>query len=120
MRFSTVVAGLLVEIAGTAALSLPLDLSKMLASTGSCEYPANYTVADFTIFTPSNGTANTTSFHFTDVGTGVDTICQRNESSQSVTPTPGATERWPCDNTDIEFIYQYNGLTLIEAACTAR
>lgn len=119
MRFSTIVAGLLVEIAGTTALTLPFGLSKLLEAESECVNPASYTVSDFTIFT-TNSTSNTTSFHFTDSDSGIDTNCQHNASSVSVTPSPGATPRWPCDNTAVEFIYQYNGLTVIEAVCPSR
>ncbi|KAI1840639.1 hypothetical protein JX266_013146 [Neoarthrinium moseri] len=114
MLFSAVLVGLLAEVVASAAYSVPVEM----IAEADCTLPAQYTIGDFTTFGDKfNGTSNTTTFHFTDSATGIDTSCQRNSSSKSITPGRGSTPRWPCDNSNVEFIYQANGLTVIEAAC---
>ncbi|KAI1866105.1 uncharacterized protein JN550_007794 [Neoarthrinium moseri] len=117
MLFSAVLVGLLAEVVASAAYSVPVEM----IAEADCTLPAQYTIGDFTTFGDKfNGTSNTTTFHFTDSATGIDTSCQRNSSSKSITPGRGSTPRWPCDNSNVEFIYQANGLTVIEAACPER
>ncbi|RYP49634.1 hypothetical protein DL768_004676 [Monosporascus sp. mg162] len=90
-----------------------------IEATEGCTLPGEFEISDLTIFTDNlDSTKNVTSFHFTDVDTGIDTFCQWNSTSKSA--SPGTAQRWPCDNTNVEFIYQTSGipgLTLIEKAC---
>ncbi|KAI1107528.1 hypothetical protein F4804DRAFT_297264 [Jackrogersella minutella] len=83
-----------------------------------CTYPANYTVSDLTISTDEvDSDKNITSFHFADPGTGIDTLCSRNSTSK---PSSVSSNRWPCDNQKVSFIYQTTGiagLTMVEVAC---
>ncbi|KAK6078139.1 hypothetical protein SCUP515_04569 [Seiridium cupressi] len=116
MRFSMIVAGLLAEIVASATYNVPVEMD----ATDDCTLPAEYTISNFvTLGDSSNGTLNTTSFHFTDSDTGIDTACQKNSSSVSTNPNGGAA-RYYCDDVNVEFIYQTTGiagLTLIEKAC---
>ncbi|RYO89048.1 hypothetical protein DL764_008626 [Monosporascus ibericus] len=88
-------------------------------ATEGCTLPGEFEISDLTVFTDNvDNTKNMASFHFTDVDTGIDTFCQRNSTSKSA--SPGTAQRWPCDNPNVEFIYQTSGipgLTLIEKAC---
>ncbi|KAI8960911.1 hypothetical protein F5Y11DRAFT_247315 [Daldinia sp. FL1419] len=81
-----------------------------------CTFPANYTVSNFTIYTDRFDSAkNSTWFLFDDPSTGINTSCSRNSTSKL-----SGSNRWPCDNSNVAFIYQTTGivgLTLIEAAC---
>jgi hypothetical protein len=118
MRFSTIVVGLLAEIVAS-AYNVPNEMEV----ADDCTLPSKYTIANFVTFGDKlNGTLNTTSFHFTDTDTGIDTACQKNSTSKSTSPN-GGTARYYCDNTNVEFIYQTTGiagLTLIEKACPDR
>ncbi|KAI1398730.1 hypothetical protein F4819DRAFT_467607 [Hypoxylon fuscum] len=106
----------------TASKALKYVVPATLAAT-DCTYPANFTVTNFTTYTDSVDIAkNYTSFHYADVGTGIDTFCNRNSSSKP--STIGSGNQWPCDNQDVTFIYQPTGwnvaLTLAEIACPAK
>lgn len=116
MRFSTIVVGLLAEIAASAYVR-PVQME---TADDDCTLPATYTIANFVTFTDKlNGALNTTSFSFADTDTGIATACQRNSTSAFTTPN-GGTARYYCDDKNVEFIYQTTGiagLTLIEKAC---
>ncbi|KAI0013480.1 hypothetical protein F4779DRAFT_397610 [Xylariaceae sp. FL0662B] len=92
--------------------------ASMAAVANNCVYPADYEVANFTTYTDKvDGSKNTTSFHFTDSDTGIDTSCTSNSTSK---PSINGTNRYPCDNPAVAFIYQTTGmagLTMIETAC---
>ncbi|KAI0125903.1 hypothetical protein BJ170DRAFT_453446 [Xylariales sp. AK1849] len=114
MLFSVLLAGLLAEIVASTSYSIPVEM----AVEADCVMPSEYTISDFmTLGSQLNGTTNTTSFHFIDSDTGIDTDCERNSTSKTSTTSPNATPRWPCNDGNVEFIYQTNGLTVIEAAC---
>ncbi|KAI1082761.1 hypothetical protein F5B20DRAFT_530225 [Whalleya microplaca] len=107
-------------LAGTAASkSLKYAIPATVAATASnCTYPADFQVANFTTYADkADGSKNTTSFHFTDGETGIDTACGSNSTSK---PSINGTNRYPCDNPLVAFIYQTTGmagLTLVETAC---
>ncbi|KAI1481695.1 hypothetical protein K445DRAFT_315093 [Daldinia sp. EC12] len=105
--------GLLAIPAVSTALKYAVPMS--LKAT-DCTFPANYTVSNFTIYTDRFDSAkNSTSFIFDDPSTGINTNCSRNSTSKL-----HGSNRWPCDDSNVEFIYQTTGiagLTLIEAAC---
>ncbi|KAI1382093.1 hypothetical protein F4677DRAFT_439894 [Hypoxylon crocopeplum] len=107
--------GLLAGSATSKALKYAIPLS--LKAT-DCTLPANYTVTNFTIYTNSvDSSKNTTSFGFVDEDTGIDTFCVRNSTSK---PSTVASNRWPCDDPLVAFIWQTTGiagLTMIETAC---
>ncbi|ORY66438.1 uncharacterized protein BCR38DRAFT_484067 [Pseudomassariella vexata] len=116
MLFPAVLVGLLAGSATSKSLKYTIPASMKLAD--DCVTPGEYEIANFITFAGlANGTSNTTSFYFTDVDTGISTCCQRNSTSTPSTPNPNLTPRWPCDNTAVEFMYQANGLTVIEAVC---
>lgn len=92
-------------------------------ATAGCILPGEFEVSSFTIYTDSlDDSKNTTSFHYSDADTGIDTSCQQNSTSLST--SSGAAQRWPCDNANVEFIYQTTsgvpGLTILEKACLDR
>lgn len=92
--FSVVVLGLLAKIVASSSL---YSMPKAMAVADDCSLPANFTIENFTTFeSKTNGTSNTTSFHFVDSGTGIDTFCERNATS--VSTGAGATPRWPVSN----------------------
>ncbi|RYO91244.1 hypothetical protein DL762_002230 [Monosporascus cannonballus] len=109
--------GLLAEVATSKTFKYTIPAG--MKATEGCTLPGEFEISDLTIFTDNiDNTKNVTSFHFTDVDTGIDTFCQRNSTSKSA--SPGTAQRWPCDNANVEFIYQtagIPGLTLIEKAC---
>lgn len=86
-----------------------------------CNLPANFTVSNLTVYTDVDSNKNYTSFSYSDVGTGIDTFCTQNSSSEHSALSKNA---WPCDNQDVAFIY--NGfkatpeLDMIEKACPER
>ncbi|KAI0383933.1 hypothetical protein F5Y04DRAFT_250036 [Hypomontagnella monticulosa] len=90
--------------------------SKLLAA--NCTMPADYTVSNFTVYTDTvDNTKDNTSFYFADASTGINTSCSHNSTSK---PSTVGSNRWPCDDPNVAFIYQTTGvagLTLIEVAC---
>lgn len=93
--------------------------SKLLAA--NCTMPADYTVSNFTVYTDAvDSTKNNTSFYFADASTGINTFCSHNSTSK---PSTVGSNRWPCDDPNIAFIYQTTGaagLTMIEVACPGK
>ncbi|KAI0841987.1 hypothetical protein F5Y06DRAFT_292808 [Hypoxylon sp. FL0890] len=87
-------------------------------ATTNCTYPVKFTVSNFTEYTDRvDSTKNMTSFYFADTGTGISTFCNRNSTSK---PSSVNSNEWPCDNSDVLFIYQTTGiagLTMVELAC---
>jgi hypothetical protein len=117
MMFSVVAIGLLAKIVASSTL---YKMPETMEVQDDCTLPGNYTIENFTTFaSKTNGSSNATSFHYVDSGTGIDTFCEQNSTSKSSSST-GATPRWPCDNPNVEFIFQTPGLTIIEAACPGR
>ncbi|XDG06467.1 hypothetical protein ABKA04_006082 [Annulohypoxylon sp. FPYF3050] len=116
MRTATLF-GLLAASATSLALKYTVPTS-LKATAVNCVYPANYTISNFSVFTDAaDSTKNVTSFSFADAGTGIKTTCSHNSTSK---PSSVGTNRWPCDNSNVSFIYQTTGivgLTLIEVAC---
>lgn len=119
MRTATLF-GLLAASATSLALKYTVPTS-LKATAVNCVYPANYTISNFSVFTDAaDSSKNVTSFSFADVGTGINTTCSHNSTSK---PSSVGTNRWPCDNSNVSFIYQTTGiagLTLIEVACPGR
>ncbi|KAH9909417.1 hypothetical protein F4778DRAFT_776565 [Xylariomycetidae sp. FL2044] len=116
MRFICLALGLLAGIAYSDTLNYAIP--SRLEVLDDCEYPASYEIANFTRYTDDvDGSQNSTSFHFLDSKTEIDTCCQQNSTSKN---SIEGTNRWPCDNPDVEFIYQTTnivGLTVIEKVC---
>ncbi|KAI1649731.1 hypothetical protein F4815DRAFT_453984 [Daldinia loculata] len=111
--YAVALLGLLAVPATSKALKYAIPVS--LKAT-DCTFPANYTVSNFTIYTDrTDSSKNSTSFLFDDPRTGINTSCSRNSTSKL-----SGSNRWPCDDSNVAFIYQTTGiagLTLIEAAC---
>ncbi|KAI2468093.1 hypothetical protein F4781DRAFT_399847 [Annulohypoxylon bovei var. microspora] len=116
MRTATLF-GLLAASATSYALKYTVP-SSLKATAVDCVYPANYTVSNFTVVTDMVDSAkNVTSFYFADAGTSINTPCTHNSTSK---PSSVGTNRWPCDNSKVAFIYQTTGiagLTMVEEAC---
>ncbi|KAI1208905.1 uncharacterized protein F4807DRAFT_429907 [Annulohypoxylon truncatum] len=114
---TAILFGLLAASATSYALKYTVPAS-LKATAVDCVYPANYTVTNFTVFTNAADSAkNVTSFYFADAGTGINTTCSHNLTSK---PSSVGTNRWPCDNSNVSFIYQTTGvagLTMVEVAC---
>lgn len=116
--YAATLLGLLAGAATSEALKY--DVPTSIKAT-NCPLPANYTVSDFTIYTDTaNNTKSATTFSFSDPSTGIETFCSRNSTSK---PSATGTNRWPCDNSMVAFIWQTTGiagLTMIEQACPGR
>ncbi|KAK4230554.1 Alpha/Beta hydrolase protein [Podospora fimiseda] len=85
--------------------------------------PESFAVQNLILWTPAadNPIKGIISFQYTNNGTGIDTPCHYNATSVNVGPD-GLAERYACDNTVVQFIWQSqvgtNGsLTMIEKAC---
>ncbi|EMR62056.1 hypothetical protein MGN70_005344 [Eutypa lata] len=119
MHSIRLVLGLMVGVVTSKTFKYTLPSS--VEATADCTLPGEFEISDFKVYTDFvDNTKNTTSFHYSDVDTGVDTSCQQNSTSKST--NTGAAQRWPCDDANVEFIYQttttgVSGLTLIEKAC---
>ena len=122
MHSIRLVLGLMVGVVTSKTFKYTLPSS--VEATADCTLPGEFEISDFKVYTDFvDNTKNTTSFHYSDVDTGVDTSCQQNSTSKST--NTGAAQRWPCDDANVEFIYQttttgVSGLTLIEKACLER
>ncbi|KAK7755248.1 hypothetical protein SLS62_002753 [Diatrype stigma] len=121
MHSASLVLGLMVGAvtSRTFKYALPANVEAM----AGCIFPGEFEVSDFTTYTDFlDSTKNTTSFHYSDVDTGIDTSCQHNSTSTPI--SSGAAQRWACDNANVEFIYQTTsgvaGLTILEKACLQR
>jgi hypothetical protein len=110
---------LLVAGATPLASALSYTLPAELMALDGCNYPANYTIQQFTTFSPASGNSKspTVEFTFVDSGTSINTLCQYNISSNPTDPGVGLALRYPCDNSFVSFIWQNNSLTVIEAVC---
>ncbi|KAH8675991.1 hypothetical protein BX600DRAFT_192276 [Xylariales sp. PMI_506] len=114
MQFSTLLVGVFAEMT-LASYSIPL---KLAAANDECILPAQFTITEFATFGDKfNGTMNSTSFHYSDTDTNIDTDCYQNASSVGIVPVTGGTTRYPCGDANVQFIYSMGKLTLIEIAC---
>ncbi|KAH8844867.1 hypothetical protein MCOR27_002086 [Pyricularia oryzae] len=98
------------------------------------DWPANcvpghdFTVSNFTLSIPKSDAANKTTitFGFSSKQTRIETTCRRSASTWPVYLVKSARERFACDNSSVEFIYDVapgsgdkkGTLALMEAACT--
>ena len=102
------------------AYKIPAALKALAELDSGCFYPANYTVSDFSVWTPATGSNQSefVDFEFTDKDTGIDTLCHRDGSSTNVGPE-GLNPRWACNNSTVTFIWEkeMGRLTMIEKAC---
>ncbi|KAK3394143.1 hypothetical protein B0H63DRAFT_444327 [Podospora didyma] len=102
------------------AYKIPAALKALAELDNGCFYPANYTVQNFSVWTPAVGSNQTeiVDFEFTDKDTGIDTLCHRDAASKNVGPE-GLNPRWACDNSTVTFVWEpsMNRLTMIEKAC---
>jgi len=104
------------------ANALSYALPHSLVALDNCYYPANFTISEFDGWTPAeNNTAHkqTLQFTFQDQGSGITTRCQMNSTSVPVNGnSTGVAPRYPCDDSPyVDFIWQNNKLTMIEAVC---
>lgn len=121
MRSASLALSLLAGVVTARTFKYALPANVMAAA--DCTLPGEFEISDFKTFVDfADNTKNTTSFHYVDVDTGIDTTCQQNSTSEST--STGAAQRWPCDDTTVEFIYQTTsgvpGLTMLEKACLDR
>ncbi|KAI5927786.1 hypothetical protein F4810DRAFT_282274 [Camillea tinctor] len=118
MHVSTILFSLMAVAVSAKPVKYTIPSSLKAASASNCTLPGKYIVSNFTQYMNSeDGTKNTTSFHYEDPDTGISTNCSSDASS---TPTGAAGNRWPCENPNVEFIYQTTniaGLTVVEVAC---
>ncbi|KAH8788731.1 hypothetical protein F5883DRAFT_10136 [Diaporthe sp. PMI_573] len=81
-----------------------------------CDYPAYFTIQDFTTFSPSASNKTEVTFGYVDSDTDITTTCNLNSTSTDL-GAEGAAARYACDNSSVNFIWQNNKLTMIELAC---
>ncbi|KAI1500117.1 hypothetical protein F5X99DRAFT_387718 [Biscogniauxia marginata] len=118
MHATTILFSLMAVAVSAKSLKYTVPSSLKAAAASNCTMPAEYMIHNFTTYTDkADSTKNTTSFHFVDPGTNISSHCLSDSSSK---PTGAASNRWPCENPNVEFIYQTTGivgLTIIEIAC---
>ena len=102
---------------------IPAAMYRVFLANDDCFMPEDFTVDNLVIWSPAADNQNKAiiNFNYADVGTGISTACHYNWTSVNVGPV-GSTERWACDDGNVQFIWQSqvgtNGsLTLIEKAC---
>ena len=120
MRSAGLVLGLMA--AAVTSRTLKYAVPEDVQLTADCTLPGEFDISDLEISTDTADSAkNTTSFHFVDADTGIDTNCRQGSEAAQPPPSPGAAQRWPCDDDRVEFIYQTTtgvpGLTVIEKTC---
>ncbi|OAA64454.1 hypothetical protein SPI_03101 [Niveomyces insectorum RCEF 264] len=87
-------------------------------TAAACFYPANFTLDQFTTWTPAANTSQSyVSFVFRDDGTRIRTPCVYNATSPSLTAGTSLAARYACGDPVVAFIWQKNEATLIEATC---
>ncbi|KAI6355759.1 hypothetical protein MCOR25_008094 [Pyricularia grisea] len=94
----------------------------------NCVPGHDFTISNFTISIPKTDAANKTTitFGFSSKQTKVETTCRRSSKTWPVYLVKSARERFACDNSSVEFIYDVvpgsgdkkGTLALMEAACT--
>ena len=89
-----------------------------MVNDADCIFPSNYTISNFTAYTPagSNSTQTVVKFTFADNGTDIVTPCERNSTSKS-TAKPGLAPRYSCGNPRVQFIWQNATLSMVEGVC---
>ncbi|KAK4162158.1 hypothetical protein QBC43DRAFT_322488 [Cladorrhinum sp. PSN259] len=102
---------------------IPSAMFRVLAENDDCIMPEDFTVQNFIVWSPAADNTNKAiiNFQYTDNGTGIATPCHYNSTSVNVAPE-GLTERYACDDANVQLIWQSqvgtNGsLTMIERAC---
>lgn len=119
MLFNLLLASLPLAQGSALLYSPPAALMAKVMADESCNFPANYEVLDFAGQSNVNSsTLESFDFEFQDTDTQVTTLCHFNESSESTTPT-GPRPRFPCENGDVEFIWENDvkKLWMIEGIC---
>lgn len=98
--------------------SFTYDQMVRMVNDADCIFPSNYTVSNFTAFTPTDGNSTETviKFNFVDNGTSIVTQCEKNSTSKS-TEKPGLAPRYACGNPRVQFIWQNTTLSMIEGVC---
>jgi len=121
MLFNIILASVPSALGAAHALkySPPAALMAKVMADDDCSFPASYEVRNFAgQSNDSSSTLGLFDFEFKDPDTKVETVCHFNESSESSTPS-APNPRYPCENEDIEFIWENDikKLWLIEGVC---
>lgn len=97
---------------------VPISMLTALLENEDCTLPKKFLVRAVVLWTPAsnNKRSETFDFWYTNNGTSIDTMCHYNSTSVNVGPK-GSTERYACENGNVEFIWERGTLTLIEKAC---
>lgn len=87
----------------------------------ACGTPSKFEISKFVLYTDNaDSTKSSTSFHYSDSETQIDTDCERNSTSVADAPG-GSAERYKCQDMRVEFIYEDNDptgrITMVEASC---
>ncbi|KAK3995360.1 hypothetical protein QBC44DRAFT_320194 [Cladorrhinum sp. PSN332] len=111
------------SVAAFPTYRMPAVMLKVFLENDDCIMPEDFTVQNLVLWLPAADNTNKgiINFQYTNNGTGIDSPCHYNSTSVNVAPE-GLTERYACDDTNVQFIWQSqvgtNGsLTLIEKAC---
>ncbi|TLD20765.1 hypothetical protein PspLS_08550 [Pyricularia sp. CBS 133598] len=119
----------------TTAIAIPTSPGSTLLAR---DWPANcvpghdFTVSNFSLSIPKSDATNKTTitFGFSSKQTKIETTCRRSSKTWPVYLVKSARERFACDNSSVEFIYDAapgsssadknnkGTLALMEAACT--
>ncbi|TLS26317.1 hypothetical protein PpBr36_05366 [Pyricularia pennisetigena] len=113
------------------ATAIPASLGNALVTRDwpeNCVPGHDFAVSNFTLSIPKSDAANKTTitFDFSSKQTRIETRCRRSADTWPIYLVKSARERFACDNSSVEFIYDVNPesgnkkgtLALMEAACT--
>ena len=91
---------------------------KSIFGSSFCEYPDEFVVRNFQVWTPDAGNNASTriDFQYSDHTTFIDTFCHLNDTSVDV-GTQGKPARYACDDSWTHFTWQNGTLTMIEKVC---
>ena len=112
----TLVAGANLAVAFP-SFKVPTAIKSTLKSS-FCEYPDEFVVKNFQVWTPDAGNNRSTriDFQYSDQSTFSNTYCHLNDTSGDA-GTQGKPARYACDNSWIHFTWQDGTLTIIERVC---
>lgn len=119
MLFNILLASLPSALGAALHYSPPPALMSKVMASDDCAFPGSYEIHNFA--GQSNDTGSTLGsydFEFKDPNTKVTTLCHFNSSSEP-TPSSRPTPRYPCENNDVQFIWETDAkkLWMIEGIC---
>lgn len=94
------------------------DALKQANAAVDCEFPAYYSISAFKTFTPTSSNETEVSFGYVDSDTNITTTCNLNSTSTNIA-AEGHSPEYACGNSQVDFYWESNKLTVVELTCSS-